>query len=107
MVADTNEAASTLGWLGTSWRAVVASALRNAASLLNDLADWVDGGERPRVAALYAVPRDTDGPRPMEGTRERIADALGRARSRYETVTAPGDVKRNGRAGKPPSPRRK
>ena len=102
MVVDTDESAFASTWLGSGWRSLVATALRGAAAMLTDLADWVDGGARPVPVPLRVVSRNGDGAYPLEGTRQRIADALGRARNRYEAVTSPSPTPRPRKGSRPP-----
>jgi hypothetical protein len=65
-------------WLGAG-RHWLAERLREVASALDGLADWIDAPEPRRVA----------GPRlEVAVTRRRIAATLERARERYDSTTA-------------------
>jgi len=85
-------------WL-THGRSSLALALRACADTLHALADAVDGAPLGPPARERA-PADTsdDAPLPREGTRERIAEALQRARSHLDSASAPT-------AGATPRPR--
>lgn len=67
-------------------RGMVVDVLRSAAGALHALADAVDVPVAPAP-----TPDDDaevgDGPPPGTGTRERIGEALQRARSRYDAVS--------------------
>jgi len=73
--------------------ALAAGALRAGAGALHVLADALDGASTPADASAPPV---ADAPLPGAGTRERIGEALQRARTRYDEVGA-----RSPRAARP------
>jgi len=89
---------SPAAWLAHG-RSSLAFALRAYADTLHALADAVDDAPLGSPARERATP-DTgdDAPLPREGTRERIAEALQRARSHLDSASAPT-------AGATPRPR--
>jgi hypothetical protein len=84
-----------LDWLSpAAWleygRSSLALALRTCADTLHALADAVDDAPL-RSSARERAMADTgdDAALPREGTRERIAEALQRARSHLDSASAP------------------
>lgn len=65
-------------------RSAVVDVLRWAAGALDDLADVVDVGAP--VDRRSVADREGEPPLPGVGTRERIGEALQRARRRYDAV---------------------
>jgi hypothetical protein len=93
-----------LGWVSpAAWlargRSSLALALRACADTLLALADAVDDAADGAPSREREIADAGDAASPREGTRERIAEALQRARSRFDSVSAPT-------AEPPPRPRR-
>ncbi|MEW6272710.1 MAG: hypothetical protein AB1689_25825 [Thermodesulfobacteriota bacterium] len=78
-------------------RSSLADALRAVAATLEGVADAID----PRASVAGRSMREAasagDAPPPGAGTRERIAEALQRARSRYDAVSDPTSAARRPR----------